>query len=258
MSQAPLILVVEASLTQAARTAFYLDKNGYRTMAAAGQARALEAAREHRPDLVVTELALPDGDGFSLCRELAGLSPPVPALFYSSQDDPGSLARRESLGAAGFVAKSEGEQGLTARIAAILAGARAEDAARAPAPGLTVLIADDNKVNLMLAEWTLTHAGHETATARCGEEAVALAQARRFDLILMDIQMPDIDGPQASRRIRTGSGPCAGAPILALTGHTCEELDRLGEDIFDGYIQKPFELAEFDRAAAKALAKRRS
>jgi len=253
MSGAPLILVVEASLTQAAQLEFHLSKAGYRTKAAAGEAKALETAREHQPDLVVAEIALGDGDGISLCREIAASPEPAPILFFSSQDDPDSMARAIACGAAGFVAKREGEHGLIARIGEVLA----ERASRPPTQSLLVLVADDNKVNLMLAEWALKRAGHEATAVSSGEEAIARAQAGRFDLILMDVQMPDIDGTEAARRIRAGGGPSANAPILALTGHTPEEIGRLGEDAFDGYIPKPFELAEFRRVAAKVLARRR-
>jgi CheY-like chemotaxis protein len=254
MKDSPLILVVEASPTQAVRLEFHLGKKGYRTMVAAGAAQALETARAHRPDLIVAEIFLQDGDGFSLCRELTGDPESAPVLFFTSQDDPDSTARGASCGAAGFVAKRDGSLPLLERIGEILAG-------RAPqtcAQGLLVLVADDNKVNLMLAEWALTHAGHAATIACCGEEAIAQAQARHFDLILMDVEMPDISGVEAARRIRGGGGPSAGTPILALTGHTSEELGSLSDDVFDGYIPKPFELTEFDRIVDKTLVKRRS
>jgi len=62
MNDAPLILVVEASLTQAARLEYQLGKKGYRTMAATREAQALETARAHRPDLIVAETVLLGGD----------------------------------------------------------------------------------------------------------------------------------------------------------------------------------------------------
>jgi CheY-like chemotaxis protein len=253
MNDSPLILVIEASPTQAARLEFQLAKKGYRSMAAAGAAQALETARAHRPDLVVVEIDLRDGDGFSLCRELAGAPEPAPVLFFSSQDDPGSVARGLACGAAGFVAKREGAERLLEGIGEILA----DRVPQTCASGLRVLVADDNKVNLMLAEWALTRAGHATTVVSCGEEAIAQAQDRSFDLILMDIQMPGVDGAQAAHSIRSGGGPSVNAPILALTGHTSEELGALGDGVFDGYIPKPFELAAFNRVAAAALAKRR-
>lgn len=81
-----------------------------------------------------------------------------------------------------------------------------------------VLLVEDDQVNLEIARQTLEDAGLVVVPALSGCEAVALAQSQRFDLILMDLQLPDIDGWQATRRIRQHLGVEPNPPIIALTG----------------------------------------
>jgi CheY-like chemotaxis protein len=242
MSGPRTILIVEHSPIQAARLEAFLQKHGFCTVIATGVAQALEKLGQCAPDLVVAGADLPGENGTCLCNALAESPRPTAVIVFA--DQPGSG------GAAGFVAKSDGLPALLVRVQATLSG---EDA---PARPLTVLAADDNRVNLMLAEWALNRAGYHAVAVDSGEKAIRQAQERAFDLILMDVQMPDIDGAEAARRIRAGGGPSKDAPILALTGHSQEELASLGIEIFDGYVPKPFDLEAFKSLAATVLAKR--
>jgi signal transduction histidine kinase/CheY-like chemotaxis protein len=86
-----------------------------------------------------------------------------------------------------------------------------------PTLELDVLIVDDNPVNLMVLQQILLTFGHRVATASSGPAALELAAARPFDLILMDIQMPDMTGTQTLARLRAADGPNQLAPVIALT-----------------------------------------
>ena len=92
-----------------------------------------------------------------------------------------------------------------------------------PLPHLDVLVVDDVPMNRELIARMLRAGGHSVREAADGDQAVALAEAQRFDLILMDIDMPVMDGLEASRQIR--NRPCANryTPIIALTGHAFED-----------------------------------
>ncbi|MEM7523944.1 MAG: ATP-binding protein, partial [Pseudomonadota bacterium] len=104
-------------------------------------------------------------------------------------------------------------QGLRPEVAPAL------DAGPAPAAPLDVLVVEDNEINRMVANRMLSAAGHSVTEARDGLEGVEAAAAHRFDVILMDISMPRMDGLEATRRIRAGEGLSAATPIIGLTAH---------------------------------------
>jgi PAS domain S-box-containing protein len=124
---------------------------------------------------------------------------------------------------------------------------------RAPKP-LAVLIAEDNLVNQRLAAKLVERMGHSVTLAANGREAFDAWQAGGIDVILMDVQMPEVDGFEATRRIRAAeNGGGRRTPIIALTAHTLEgDKDRCLAAGMDGYVTKPVrtdELADAIRLA---------
>ena len=115
---------------------------------------------------------------------------------------------------------------------------------------LEILVADDVEVNRMLAMTLLGKHGHLITLATNGQEAVDAYAAGRFDLILMDVQMPVMDGLQATRRIRElEKGTGRRCSILALTAYAGQEdRDKCLAAGMDGYLSKPFKAAELERA----------
>lgn len=98
-----------------------------------------------------------------------------------------------------------------------------EDVAGAPAPSRSILVAEDNAINRQLMAEILRMAGHEVTLAEDGAEAVEVAASRRFDLILMDVSMPRVDGLDATRQIRNGGGLSHATPIVGATAHADPE-----------------------------------
>lgn len=146
--------------------------------------------------------------------------------------------------------------GPPARTPAPAAGTRESSpgVASKPARKLRILLAEDNLVNRRLVELLMTRQGHEVVSVEDGRKAVELAGREHFDVILMDVQMPELDGLEATRQIRALERAVGGhRPILALTANAMrgdeEVCLRAG---MDGYIPKPFEAEKLLRAVQEA------
>ncbi len=118
----------------------------------------------------------------------------------------------------------------------------------------TILIVEDNERNMKLLRDVLQHQGYETLEAPTGNDGVRLAIERRPDLVLMDIQLPDIDGITALERIR--SDPALDAvPVLAVSASVMpEEQQKVVSSGFDAFITKPINLKNFLAEVTRFLA----
>ena len=109
----------------------------------------------------------------------------------------------------------------------------------------TVLIVEDNDKNMKLASDVLQAKGYQTLEAETGEEGVRLAKERKPDLVLMDIQLPGINGIEAFKQIRADPGT-AGIPVVALTASvTPTDRSQITAAGFDAFVGKPINLKEF-------------
>jgi signal transduction histidine kinase/CheY-like chemotaxis protein/HPt (histidine-containing phosphotransfer) domain-containing protein len=127
-------------------------------------------------------------------------------------------------------------------------------AAAPQAPG-TILVAEDTPVNQMVILQHLEAQGHIVIIAPNGREAVAACRSQRFDLILMDVQMPEMDGLEATRQIRTLVPPGQRPPIVALTANTdAQTLDECKVAGMDAVLNKPIRRAPLQAAVAQWVA----
>ncbi len=133
--------------------------------------------------------------------------------------------------------------------AAISAAGEIDAADRRPRRGLRVLVAEDNQVNQMLINALLKKFDCHTDLVGNGLDAVAAVQRVRYDLILMDVQMPEMDGPSATRAIRALKGPEARIPIIALTANAMagQREQYLAAGMND-YVSKPIQVPELAAA----------
>ena len=116
-----------------------------------------------------------------------------------------------------------------------------------------VLIVEDNDKNLKLVRDILKAKGHDTLEAASAEEGLAIARERLPDLVLMDIQLPGMNGIEALRRLRADPATRA-IPVLAISASVMQQARReIVEAGFDGFVEKPISLKEFLAAVAKAL-----
>jgi len=109
----------------------------------------------------------------------------------------------------------------------------------------TVLIVEDNDKNMKLARDVLQAKGYQTLEAITGEDGVRVAIEKKPDLVLMDIQLPGINGIEALRRVRADPA-CARIPIVAFTASvTPTDRSQISAAGFDGFLSKPINLKEF-------------
>ncbi len=126
------------------------------------------------------------------------------------------------------------------------------------ADGELVLIVEDNEKNMKLARDILRFHGFATVEATTGEDGVALAASRKPTVILMDIQLPGIDGVTALERIRQDA-TTSRIPVVAMTASVMkEDRERFDKAGFDGFITKPIDVRRFPDQVREAIAKGRA
>jgi PAS domain S-box-containing protein len=132
-------------------------------------------------------------------------------------------------------------------------------AARSPAtpPRWHVLYAEDDETSLLTGKRLLEKSGHVVTAAADGQEALRRLAAQDFDLVLMDVQMPVMDGAEATRRIRASGAPQADIPIIALTAYAMsEDREKFLAAGMDDYVAKPFDMRTLMEAIARVMAGR--
>jgi len=116
-----------------------------------------------------------------------------------------------------------------------------------------ILIVEDSPTNMLLVVDVLESAGHTALQAPRAEAGIALARSEQPDLILMDIQLPDMDGMTATRLLKADA-LTASIPVIALTASAMKgDRERIMEAGFDGYIEKPIRYKEFLTAVAGVM-----
>jgi CheY-like chemotaxis protein len=199
---------------------------------------------------------MPGIDGFELARRIhdgpSAAGAVVVMLSSASHTDDGPRCRK--LGIWRYLVKPLFQHDLLQTLIEALQTARPQmPPASSPAsslpvagPGLHILLVEDNAVNQAVTIRALERKGHHVLLAHNGREAVTLASQGRFDLILMDIQMPEMDGYEATAAIRemereTGSH----TPIVAMTAHAMKsDQERCLAAGMDDFISKPIHLNE--------------
>ena len=117
----------------------------------------------------------------------------------------------------------------------------------------TILIIEDNEKNMKLARDVLQSRGYATLEAVTGEDGVRIAVERKPDLVLMDIQLPGINGIEALRQVRADPG-CARIPVVAFTASvTVTDRSQISAAGFDGFLSKPINLKEFLETVKRML-----
>jgi two-component system sensor histidine kinase/response regulator len=255
-------LIVDDNRTNRLILEELLAQWGCRTASASGGPEALAAVAEatHRREpfeVILLDRMMPEMDGCTLAQridrdpDLTG----VPMLMLTSGGSDESVRFRE-LGIGAWLAKPVRQSELLAALLGLLRPAesgcpsiRPANPGPAPAPvpcrSLRVLLADDHPINQMVASRILEQQGHRVAIVGDGRAAVEAAGPGDFDVILMDVQMPEMDGFEALAAIRSAErGTGRHVPIVALTAHAMAgDRERCLTSGFDAYLSKPVHAA---------------
>jgi PAS domain S-box-containing protein len=254
------VLVVDDSQTNRRILVEMLRNWGLVPVAVAAAPEALEALQHMREagqpfTLVLTDADMPEIDGFALAEAIkrdAQLGSTV-IMMLSSADRPGEPAECERRGIVCHLLKPVKQSELLEAIRLALGTHAAEEAEAAahiaPAQAvrpLRILVAEDSLVNQKLAINLLQRQGHAVVIANNGREAVAKWESQRYDLILMDVQMPEMDGLEATARIREKEQASSRhIPIIAMTAHAMAgDRQRCLESGMDDYVSKPIRAKE--------------
>jgi two-component system sensor histidine kinase/response regulator len=215
--------------------------------------------------LVLADRHMPMMDGFSLVERI-GQRPELSTaaiMMLTSAGQRGDIERCRQLGVRSYLFKPVRRAELLSAISAVVdqrlpssLGVPARREATKRGKGLHILLAEDNEINQKVATRTLEKMGHSVVVASNGREALTLLPSQPFDLVFMDIQMPELDGISATMRVRemerlTG----AHMPIIAMTAHAMKgDRERCDEAGMDGYVSKPISAAQLRAAITLAVA----
>ena len=237
----------------------------------AGVDAALEQLRAARAsdapfELVLSDVNMPGRDGFDLAAELQVDEQLADAviLMLTSAKRPGEVQRSRDLGVSSYLHKPVKQSELYDAIVAALGVNGVEESADSSGhlqsnvqlPKLRILLVEDSVVNQRLALALLNRWGHDVTVANNGLEALELVDQREFQLVLMDVQMPEMDGLEATRRIRE-SEQTSGEhlPIIAMTAHAMKgDRERCLESGMDDYVSKPVRAWQLLEAMAGQIA----
>jgi CheY-like chemotaxis protein len=238
---------------------FWLESFGYQPDVVGDGTRALESALDRPYDLIFMDVQMPGMDGLSATRALRktlpeSARPRIVAL--SAGTSPGERDACLAAGMDQFMGKPFQPSDLVTAIEACPAGPRAEPGGAAAEQPLSVLVAEDNIVNQRLTSYVLESLGYASTIAVNGEEAVSAVSSGRYDVVLMDCQMPVMDGYQATATIRQGNAG-KNIPIIALTAQTLPgDRERCLASGMDGYVAKPFDRDQLAAEIVRVLQQR--
>ena len=214
---------------------------------------------------------MPKMDGFGLVEKIqqSGVKPAAMIMMLTSGGHRGDASRCEQLGIAAYLLKPIRQAELREAIARVLQAKNESGAShmitrnslnekRDPAKCLSILLAEDNEVNQKLAMRLLEKRGHKVVLVVNGRDALIALEKRSYDVVFMDVQMPELDGIEATVRLREKEKTTGNhQPIIAMTALVMKgDRERCLAAGMDGYLSKPIRAEELDAVLEKHVAQR--
>jgi two-component system, sensor histidine kinase and response regulator len=264
------VLVVDDNKTNRASLVETLSAWGMRPESVASGESAVEALesarkRAHPFHLVITDMEMPEMDGLELCAKIRrhSTSRELPVILLSSSLRSNEAPRARELGVAAYLTKPVQPSELLDAILNALSPAASSLLEPHPERGprergmrtMKIILAEDNAVNRKLATTLLEKQGHTVIVTENGREALDVLERGRADVILMDLQMPVMDGFEAIRAIRTKEQRSGDhLPIVALTAHAMQgDRERCLQAGADDYVTKPIRTADLFDAIERVV-----
>ena len=250
------VLVVDDNATAVSILQAYLESFGFVVDAASSGLKAIEAIRvagEGAYRLVLMDWQMPGMNGIEAARRIRDLASPEPTVIIMVTAFGREEVERQALSAGldGFLIKPVNPSVLLDTILNAFGSAAVLEVTKAPTPeasadtlaGRRVLLVEDNEINQEVARELLLRVGVIVDLAVNGAEAVEQAAKTDYDAVLMDVQMPVMDGLEATRRIRALASPRATVPIIAMTANAmAEDRQRCIEAGMNDHLGKPVDV----------------
>jgi PAS domain S-box-containing protein len=271
------VLIVDDNSTNRRILELMLKRWGMRPKSVEGGAEAIvellaNSAEGQRYGLIISDVLMPGMDGFSFVervRQEPKLSN-AKIMMLTSAGQRGDAARCEELGISAYTMKPVRQSELLEVISRILDNREQESPqplitrfsladAQKGGPSLRILVVEDNAVNQKLIARLLEKRGHNVKIAANGREALGALEQGTYDLVLMDLQMPEMDGFEATDELRKRE-KLSGlhTPVIALTAHAMKgDRERCLTAGMDGYLSKPIRAKELDDVVEVYIKQRR-
>ena len=254
------VLIVDDIATNRRILVKHLLKWGMLPQAVASALEALDLIRDgHAFDLAILDLSMPQMDGVQLARAIRQIrdAQALPLVLLTSMGQRPKQIEATGVEFSAYLHKPIKPLQLFDTLKTLIGGGRAsaDDAGRAAGPGLAlqlplhILLAEDNAVNQKVVLRMLAHLGYQADTAANGREVLGALERRNYDVVLMDIQMPEMDGIETTRHILerypSGSRPY----VIAMTANALHgDRERFIAAGMDDYLSKPVDLEDMARA----------
>jgi two-component system sensor histidine kinase/response regulator len=267
------VLVVDDNATNRQIVLRMLENFGCQAAAVIGGREALEALKAAKESsqpfrIVVLDMQMPDMDGEQTATAIK--NDPMLAdtiiVILTSLGRRGDAARMKALGCAGYLTKPAKQAQLFDALTMVLSHSQLRRANQSPplvtrhslaeqkAASIRILLVDDHPVNRKLALILLERAGHKVDLAENGRQAVDAVQNNHYDAVLMDVQMPEMDGFEATHVIRSRETFGQHLPIIAMTAHAMKgDRERCLAAGMDDYVSKPLQPEELFAALARQV-----
>ncbi len=264
------VLVVDDNETNRNVLLEILESWGGSASGVANAVQAVTAIREANQngqpfDIVLIDSTLPSPDGFSLAEEIIrdGELPGHVVMMLTSKDRPGDIARCEQMGVTAYLSKPLKRSELF-NLLMTRGGGGSHDEADTLAshrpvphelPSLRILVAEDSLMGQKLVRGILERYGHSPVIVGTGREVLRQWETGQFDIILMDVQMPEMDGLEATGAIREQETRRESrTPIIAMTAHAMRgDEERCLAAGMDGYVSKPIHLRRLFEVIQRVL-----